>query len=165
MTKQQENAAKVANILYANKVTMKELADFIRTLNSETLDKLLGETLYENNLKARISRILNELGTPASLKGYAYLRYAIERVYNNPDYIYRQRITKELYPQISKEFNTAIICVERSIRHAIEITWNRGNIQIFDKYFGNTVSFKKGKPTNREFIGMLADVLRIQDGK
>ncbi|MDY0322759.1 MAG: sporulation transcription factor Spo0A [Candidatus Carbobacillus sp.] len=112
-------------------------------------------------LEAKITALLHEIGVPAHIKGYIYLREAISKVYHRIDYL--GSITKALYPEIAEMYGTLPTRVERSIRHAIEVAWQRGNLDTLAKYFGATVSQYKAKPTNSEFIAMLADRLRIED--
>ncbi|WP_202076740.1 sporulation transcription factor Spo0A [Caldalkalibacillus salinus] len=112
------------------------------------------------NLDARITNIIHEIGVPAHIKGYLYLREAITMVYNNLELL--GSITKILYPDIAKKYNTTSSRVERAIRHAIEVAWSRGNIDSINKMFGYTVSTHKAKPTNSEFIAMVADKLRLE---
>ncbi len=112
------------------------------------------------NLDASITSIIHEIGVPAHIKGYMYLREAITMVYNDIELL--GSITKVLYPDIAKKFNTTASRVERAIRHAIEVAWSRGNIESISKMFGYTVNVSKAKPTNSEFIAMVADKLRIE---
>ena len=105
-----------------------------------------------------VEKILVELGTPAHIKGYRYTVTGLRLVVNNPDLI--DVITKELYPQIAATHNTTPSRVERAIRHAIEVTWDRGDLETLMKYFGNTISNTKGKPTNSEFLAMVSTVIR-----
>ncbi|MEH7237005.1 sporulation transcription factor Spo0A [Bacillus sp. JJ1562] len=112
------------------------------------------------NLDASITSIIHEIGVPAHIKGYLYLREAISMVYNDIELL--GSITKVLYPDIAKKFNTTASRVERAIRHAIEVAWSRGNIDSISNLFGYTVSMSKAKPTNSEFIAMVADKLRLE---
>ncbi|CAH0345671.1 sporulation transcription factor Spo0A [Bacillus sp. CECT 9360] len=112
------------------------------------------------NLSASITSIIHEIGVPAHIKGYLYLREAITMVYNDIELL--GSITKVLYPDIAKKFNTTASRVERAIRHAIEVAWSRGNIESISSLFGYTVSMSKAKPTNSEFIAMVADKLRLE---
>jgi two-component system response regulator (stage 0 sporulation protein A) len=112
------------------------------------------------NLDQNITNIIHEIGVPAHIKGYLYLREAITMVYNDVELL--GSITKILYPEIAKKFNTTASRVERAIRHAIEVAWSRGNMESIGKLFGYTVSNSKAKPTNSEFIAMVADKLRIE---
>ncbi|QHE52903.1 sporulation transcription factor Spo0A [Pontibacillus sp. HMF3514] len=112
------------------------------------------------NLDASITNIIHEIGVPAHIKGYMYLREAISMVYNDIELL--GSITKVLYPDIAKKYNTTASRVERAIRHAIEVAWSRGNIESISSLFGYTVSMTKAKPTNSEFIAMVADKLRLE---
>ncbi|MEI7024650.1 sporulation transcription factor Spo0A [Paenibacillus sp. y28] len=112
------------------------------------------------NLDANITSIIHEIGVPAHIKGYQYLREAITMVYNNIEIL--GAITKTLYPAIATKYKTTPSRVERAIRHAIEVAWTRGNIDSISHLFGYTVNISKAKPTNSEFIAMVADKLRIE---
>lgn len=112
------------------------------------------------DLHQRSTEILHEIGVPANIKGYPYLRYAIEVAVNDMKAI--NAVTKVLYPNVAKKYGTTVSGVERAIRHAIEVAWNRGDIDVLQKYFGCTISSDKGKPTNSEFIAMIADRLQLQ---
>jgi len=114
----------------------------------------------KKSLEVEVTNIMHEIGVPAHIKGYQYLRDAIMMVVKNLDII--NSITKQLYPTIAKDYNTTPSRVERAIRHAIEVAWSRGQIETIDKLFGYTVSIGKGKPTNSEFIAMIADKLRLE---
>lgn len=119
--------------------------------------------LYSNNLQKSISKLLHELGMPAHIKGYQYIREAISMVYDNPDIV--GGITKELYPELATKFDTTVSRVERAIRHAIEVSWNRGNWDLMEEVFGHSVDIDKAKPTNSEFIVTVADKLRLEYAK
>lgn len=112
------------------------------------------------SLEARITNIIHEIGVPAHIKGYLYLREAISMVIQDMELL--GAVTKELYPNIAIKFKTTPSRVERAIRHAIEVAWTRGKIDTIDKIFGYTVNNNKGKPTNSEFIAMVADKLRLE---
>jgi len=112
------------------------------------------------NLDVRITEVMHQLGVPAHIKGYIYLREAIELVINDIEFL--GAVTKELYPSVAKKFHTTPSRVERAIRHAIEVSWDRGNISVLNKYFGATVSANSGKPTNSQFIAKIADKLRLE---
>ena len=112
------------------------------------------------SLDQNITSIIHEIGVPAHIKGYMYLREAITMVYNDVELL--GSITKVLYPDIAKKFNTTASRVERAIRHAIEVAWSRGNMDSIGTLFGYTVSNSKAKPTNSEFIAMVADKLRLE---
>lgn len=114
----------------------------------------------EPSLEAVVTDIIHEIGVPAHIKGYQYLREAIIITINDMDAI--NAVTKVLYPDVAKKFNTTPSRVERAIRHAIEVAWDRGDIETLQKFFGYTVSNIKGKPTNSEFIAMIADCLSLR---
>lgn len=114
----------------------------------------------ERDLESDITNIIHEIGVPAHIKGYMYLREAITMVYNDIELL--GSITKVLYPDVAKHFNTTSSRVERAIRHAIEVAWSRGNVDAISSLFGYTVSVSKAKPTNSEFIAMVADRLRLE---
>ena len=114
----------------------------------------------EENLEALVTNVIHEVGVPAHIKGYQYLREAIIMVVKDIEVI--NQITKSLYPQIAHKFNTTPSRVERAIRHAIEVAWGRGQQEVVENIFGYTISAVKGKPTNSEFIAMIADKLRLE---
>ena len=116
--------------------------------------------LIRNNLEISVTRMLHELGMPAHIKGYQYVRDGIVMIYNNPDIV--GGITKELYPDVASKYNTTVSRVERAIRHAIEVSWNRGNWDLMEEIFGHSVDIDKAKPTNSEFIVTIADKLRLE---
>ncbi|HBI93756.1 MULTISPECIES: sporulation transcription factor Spo0A [Terrisporobacter] len=112
------------------------------------------------NIETEITNIIHEIGVPAHIKGYLYLREAIKMVIDNVELL--GAVTKELYPSIAKKYNTTPSRVERAIRHAIEVAWSRGKVDTINQLFGYTVHNTKGKPTNSEFIAMIADKLRLE---
>lgn len=112
------------------------------------------------DLETKVTNILHEIGVPAHIRGYHYMREAIIMSVNDMDVL--NYITKELYPSIAKKCNTTPSRVERAIRHAIEVAWNRGKIEAIDTLFGYTINNHKGKPTNSEFIALIADRLRLE---
>ena len=114
----------------------------------------------KNSIEAMVTSIIHEIGVPAHIKGYQYLREAIIIAVNDMDVI--NAITKVLYPQVAKTFGTTPSRVERAIRHAIEVAWDRGDLDTLQRFFGYTVSNTKGKPTNSEFIALIADKLQLQ---
>ena len=113
----------------------------------------------EEVLEIKVTNIIHEIGVPAHIKGYQYLRDGIMMVVNNIEVI--NQITKQLYPDLAKKYKTTPSRVERAIRHAIEVAWNRGQLETVESIFGYTVNSNKGKPTNSEFIAMIADKLRL----
>lgn len=108
----------------------------------------------------KITQIIQEIGIPAHIKGYLYLRESINIVIEDIDYL--GAVTKELYPAVAEKYNTTSSRVERAIRHAIEVAWNRGNIETINRIFGYTINNNKGKPTNSEFIALISDKLRLE---
>ena len=113
------------------------------------------------DLETEITNIIHEIGVPAHIKGYMYLREAITMVVNDMEL--SSAVTKELYPSIAKKYNTTASRVERAIRHAIEVAWGRGQVDAINKLFGYTIHTEKGKPTNSEFIAIIADKLRLKN--
>ena len=112
------------------------------------------------HLEGRVTNMLRELGMPAHIKGYHYLRDAIMMAVNDMDVL--NAITKILYPTVAKKYRTTSSRVERAIRHAIEVAWSRGKLDTLDELFGYTVSTGKGKPTNSEFIALIADTIQLE---
>lgn len=117
-------------------------------------------TMTQRALDTTITSIIKEIGVPAHIKGYAFLREAIQMVYTDVDLL--GSVTKILYPDIAEKYKTTPSRVERAIRHAIEVAWNRGNYDVISKTFGYTVHHLKSKPTNSEFIAMIADKIRLE---
>jgi len=111
------------------------------------------------NLDVEVTNIIHQMGVPAHIKGYQYLRDAILCVVEEINLL--GAITKELYPMIAQKYNTTPSRVERAIRHAIELAWDRGNVEMMNKFFGYTINVERGKPTNSEFIAMVADKMRM----
>ena len=131
-----------------------------REIKAQYIDISPENKKNEENLEALVTNIIHEVGVPAHIKGYQYLREAIIMVVNNIDII--NQITKQLYPDIAQKYGTTPSRVERAIRHAIEVAWGRGQTETVESIFGYTVSASKGKPTNSEFIAMIADKLRLE---
>lgn len=114
----------------------------------------------DRNIESDVTNIIHDVGVPAHIKGYQYLREAIIMSVNDPEML--NSITKILYPTIAKTFQTTSSRVERAIRHAIEVAWNRGKMDTIDELFGYTINAEKGKPTNSEFIALIADKIRLE---
>ena len=131
-----------------------------REIKPQYIELSMDESKKEENLEALVTNIIHEVGVPAHIKGYQYLREAIMMVVNDIDVI--NQITKSLYPKIAAKYNTTPSRVERAIRHAIEVAWGRGQQEAVESIFGYTISASKGKPTNSEFIAMIADKLRLE---
>ena len=132
-----------SNICYANK------SNYIKTSENT-----------KPNLETMVTNIIHDVGVPAHIKGYQYLRDGIIMVVENIEVI--NQITKQLYPDLAKKYKTTPSRVERAIRHAIEVAWGRGQLEVVESIFGYTVNANKGKPTNSEFIAMIADKLRLE---
>ena len=115
---------------------------------------------HVNDIELTVSEIMHQIGVPAHIKGYSYLREAIILSVNNNEML--NSVTKLLYPSVAKTFKTTSSRVERAIRHAIEVAWDRGDVDVLSSYFGYTILSSRGKPTNSEFIAMIADKLRLQ---
>lgn len=123
-------------------------------------DKNIFSDTESKDLKISLTKLLHELGMPSHIKGYEYIREGIILLYNDPSII--GGITKELYPEIAEKYNTSVSRVERAIRHAIEVSWNRGNLDLMEEVFGHSVDYDKAKPTNSEFIVTVADKLKLE---
>ena len=132
----------------------------LERLQTEDLSKIHG--LTENQLEIIITNMIHEIGVPAHIKGYQYLRDSIMMAVCDMDIL--NSITKQLYPSIAQKFDTTPSRVERAIRHAIEVAWGRGNMDTIDALFGYTIHAGKGKPTNSEFIALIADKIRLEYG-
>ena len=163
-----------ANYFIAKPCNPDNLIKIIKKLTTDieenNIFKMSEEKVDENSyitnnideiIESKVTNIIHKVGIPAHIKGYKYLRCAIKKTIIDEDII--NSVTKELYPEVAKEYNTTPPRVERAIRHAIEVAWNRGEEETLNKIFGYTVSSNKGKPTNSEFIAMIADRLRLQN--
>lgn len=139
---------------------------FLKPFNFEDLENTIGflfnfkpKINHNSNLENRITKMLHSLGVPSHIKGYQYIRESVMLIYSNPYII--GAITKELYPKVASTFETTPSRVERAIRHAIEVSWNRGDYDYMEELFGNSVDYDRAKPTNSEFIATVADKLRL----
>ena len=143
---------------------IRTLAENIINISKEnegfTKPTLMVNKLSQHNIEYKVTEILHQIGVPAHIKGYHYLRESIVMSVENPDII--NAVTKQLYPSVAKKFSTTPSRVERAIRHAIEVAWDRGDVDILNSYFGYTIHNSRGKPTNSEFIAMISDKLRLQ---
>ena len=126
-------------------------------------DLIVKQTNREKDLNLLVTKMLHEIGVPAHIKGYLYLRTAILMSVEDMDVL--NAVTKQLYPDIAREYDTTDTRVERAIRHAIEVAWERGNIDMIHDLFGYTIQADKGKPTNSEFIALMADRIRLSQPK
>lgn len=131
----------------------KKIYDVFKRKTEKSID------FYNSNLQISISKMLHDLGIPSHIKGYQFLRDAVYMIFENPDII--GGITKELYPELASKYDTTVSRVERAIRHAVEVSWNRGDIKLMENIFGHSVDIDKAKPTNSEFIVTIADKLRL----
>lgn len=143
------------------KYQMEELLQYMRDISGHIPTPQKGELRQSGTLETRITLLLREFGIPANIKGYQYLRKAIQMAVESPESM--SAVTKVLYPDIAKCHGTTASCVERAMRNAIEVAWNRGNVEVLQKYFGYTINPHAGRPTNSEFIATLADVLSLQE--
>ena len=145
-----------------------EMAEHIRSLCSQRVQEvqpqhragIVALPVSGSSLEMRVTEILHQIGVPAHIKGYQYVRDAILMAIDDDDII--NAITKRLYPAVAKKHNTTSSRVERSIRHAIEVAWDRGDVEVLNMYFGYTIHNERGKPTNSEFIAMISDKFRLQ---
>ncbi|MBQ5837994.1 MAG: sporulation transcription factor Spo0A [Clostridia bacterium] len=144
-------------------VDFNALADRIKRLADKTRRrgnaKVPGRE--SSDLEAQVTKIIHQIGVPAHIKGYQYLRTAIIMAINDTEVI--NSVTKVLYPTVAKQYGTTSSRVERAIRHAIEVAWDRGDLDVLNSFFGYTVQNSRGKPTNSEFIAMIADNLRLKN--
>ena len=139
---------------------MFDLENKILDAVSFKLDKTSKVNVYHNNLEISVTKLLHGLGVPSHIKGYQYIREGVILMYEKPDIV--GAITKELYPEIANKYDTTVSRVERAIRHAIEVSWNRGDIDLMEEIFGHSVDYDRAKPTNSEFIVTVSDKLRLE---
>ena len=153
-----------ADYYFIKPVDASVIADRIKLLTSMNVNNsLLTQVTSKSGntgLEVVISEIMHQIGVPAHIKGYQYLREAIILSINNTEMM--SSVTKLLYPTVAKTFNTTASRVERAIRHAIEVAWDRGDVDVLSSYFGYTIQNTRGKPTNSEFIAMISDKLRLK---
>lgn len=152
-----------ADYVMAKPVTFSSIEERMKDLMTDARTDSNSVTSYINrqvdDLETTVTGIIHEVGIPAHIKGYQYIREAIMMVIQDNDMI--NSITKQLYPTVAKQCGTSASRVERAIRHAIEVAWDRGDTDVLNKFFGYTISTSRGKPTNSEFIAMIADKLRL----
>lgn len=155
------NAYKLGvNYAMSRKIDINEIIDRCRMVVKNTPAEAKSENLKVEDIESMVTAMIHEVGVPAHIKGYSYLRVAIMLVLEDRQLI--ESITKLLYPTVAKKFNTSASRVERAIRHAIEVAWNRGDTDTLNSIFGFTINQSKGKPTNSEFIAMISDKLRLE---
>lgn len=149
---------------FKNEVLLHHIKDTVKgkhapvTVKTETVTG--SREMTEEDLEAKVTDMIHEIGIPAHIKGYHYLRDAIIMAVEDMDVL--NAVTKVLYPTVAKKHKTTSSRVERAIRHAIEVAWSRGKLDTLDELFGYTVSNGKGKPTNSEFIALIADTIRLE---
>ena len=141
---------------------MTEMCENIINMVRKGRDNVLNNPIMFDTfgIELKVTDILHEIGVPAHIKGYHYLRDSIIMAVERPEII--NAVTKQLYPSVAKKYETTSSRVERAIRHAIEVAWDRGDIDVLNSYFGYTIHNDRGKPTNSEFIAMISDKLRLQ---
>lgn len=140
---------------------VEQLCENISVLIKNKSDKPLDSFRIDAfGIELKVTQILHEIGVPAHIKGYHYLRDSIIMAVEKPEII--NAVTKQLYPTVAKKYQTTSSRVERAIRHAIEVAWDRGDVDVLNSYFGYTIHNDRGKPTNSEFIAMISDRLRLQ---
>ena len=156
---EQEILASGADSYFLKPFDINMMAQRIRQMTSwtQTADS---PTSRKNDLQVIVSDIMHQIGVPAHIKGYQYLREAILLSIDDGEMM--ASVTKLLYPTVAKKFATTPSRVERAIRHAIEVAWDRGDVDVLSSYFGYTIQSARGKPTNSEFIAMISDKLRLQ---
>ena len=153
-----------ARYLMLKPCDMTALVDRLEEIRGgESLRQSASRREDKTSIESMVTNIIHEIGVPAHIKGYQYLRESIMIAVDDMEVI--NAVTKVLYPEVAKRFGTTASRVERAIRHAIEVAWDRGDLETLQKYFGYTVSNAKGKPTNSEFIAMIADRLQLQRKK
>ena len=164
---------------YNKEETIRKVSDYgisyymLKPFDLKVLEKRISEVANSelevvhkttsNKLDLKVSKMLHNLGVPSHIKGYQYIRDSVIMMYENPKYL--GGITKELYPEIALKYDTTPSRVERAIRHAIEVSWNRGDYDLMEEIFGNSVDYDRAKPTNSEFIVTIADKLRLEGDK
>ena len=149
-----------ADYYFIKPVTPQSVAKRIERLSSWKTEKQKRTAeISDNDIEVVISDIMRQIGVPAHIKGYQYLRTAIKLSVEDSDML--GSVTKLLYPTVAKIFNTTSSRVERAIRHAIEVAWDRGDVDVLSSYFGYTIQSQRGKPTNSEFIAMISDKLKL----
>ena len=168
MRKFKTESKKLLDLMINSIYTNREI--FLRELisnASNSLDKLYltslenkDSSIMRSDLRIQVTEILHQIGVPAHIKGYHYLRDSIIMAIEDPEII--NAVTKQLYPSVAKQYETTSSRVERAIRHAIEVAWDRGDVDVLNSYFGYTIHNTRGKPTNSEFIAMISDKLCLQ---
>ena len=150
-----------ADMCLCKPYTPANIIEHVRSLTGHHADETTQESLTNSaDIETQVTKIIHQIGVPAHIKGYQYLRTAIMLTVADNDII--NSVTKVLYPSVAKQYDTTTSRVERAIRHAIEVAWDRGDLETLNSFFGYTVQNSRGKPTNSEFIAMIADNLRLK---
>ncbi len=149
-----------ADLCILKPFNVNSLAAHINSLSKQRSSQSIGTVAEASDMETQVTKIIHQIGVPAHIKGYQYLRTAILMTIQDNDVI--NSVTKVLYPTVAKKYQTTTSRVERAIRHAIEVAWDRGDIDVLNSYFGYTIQNSRGKPTNSEFIAMIADNLRLK---
>ena len=154
-----------ADLCLLKPYNIESLCDHIASLSASRMQSGESPSSAPKNdrtpdIETQVTKIIHQIGVPAHIKGYQYLRTAILLTVRDSDII--NSVTKVLYPSVAKKYQTTTSRVERAIRHAIEVAWDRGDVDTLNSYFGYTVQNNRGKPTNSEFIAMIADNLRLR---
>ena len=175
MKKHEINKNVIILTSYKQESTMKMLSRFnidyymMKPIDYQVLENRILEVMNlqeeisskDNKIEVKISKLLHSLGIPSHIRGYQYIRESVYMMYENPDMI--GGITKTIYPEIASKFDTTASRVERAIRHAIEVSWARGDYDLMEELFGHSVDYDRSKPTNSEFIATLADSLKLEE--
>ena len=149
-----------ADVCILKPFELSALVDHARSIIKMRSKNSPSELSESADMESRVTKIIHQIGVPAHIKGYQYLRTAILMTMENNEII--NSVTKVLYPTVAKKYGTTTSRVERAIRHAIEVAWDRGDVDTLNSYFGYTIQNSRGKPTNSEFIAMIADNLRLK---
>ena len=155
-----EAARAGASICLMKPFDFTSLCEHINTLYRERVEGSLSQITAKEDIETQVTKVIHQIGVPAHIKGYQYLRTAILMTISDNEII--NSVTKILYPSIAKKYSTTTSRVERAIRHAIEVAWDRGDVDTLNSYFGYTIQNNRGKPTNSEFIAMIADDMRLK---
>ena len=139
---------------------LKSLTEHIQSILLRKNSSSVSQATEAFDIETQVTQIIHQIGIPAHIKGYQYLRSAIIMTINDNEII--NSVTKVLYPSVAKKYSTTTSRVERAIRHAIEVAWDRGDVDTLNRFFGYTIQNNRGKPTNSEFIAMIADNLRLK---
>lgn len=140
--------------------SLSEHIDTLYRQRSMSTSGAVNQSSYDEDMETQVTKVIHQIGVPAHIKGYQYLRTAILMTISDSEII--NSVTKILYPSVAKKYSTTTSRVERAIRHAIEVAWDRGDVDTLNSYFGYTIQTHRGKPTNSEFIAMIADNMRLK---